>query len=109
MTTENSTEMFKHVDTRTLDAKSAKAFAKKAGARVGPGDELRLYVDKNGRPAQALLVRRESSCAVSYNKGSDFLWGLLIEIGSRALLVGDGDPNVVIDLQDLTFKCERVS
>jgi hypothetical protein len=105
----NSRSLFSHVHSSALDAASAAAFTKKAGARVGPGDELRLYVDKDGVPAQALLIRCKDECAVAYSEESGFLWGMLVEIGSRAILVGDGDPHVIIDLQDLSFTCERVS
>lgn len=109
MKIQNTKSLFSHVHSNILDDVTAAAFTKKAGARVGPGDELRLYIDMDGKPAQALLVRSSSECAVAYGETSGFLWGALVEIGGRAVLVGDGDPYVVIDLQDLSFTSERVS
>lgn len=109
MKIKNSRSLFDHIHTSILDEAMAAAFSKKAGARVEPGDELWTYVDKNGAPAQAILSRKQGECAVAFNVESDFLWGALIEIGSRAVLVGDGDPHVIIDLQDLSYTSERVS
>lgn len=109
MKIENTNPLFKHVHSSTFDKGSAAAFSKKAGARVGPGDELRMYLDEDGTPAQAILAREKSACAIAYNQRDGFMWGLLVEIGEKAWLVGDGDPHVVIDLRDLSFTCERVS
>lgn len=109
MQIKNSRPLFDHIHTSILDESMAAAFSKKAGARLEPGDELRMYVDKDGAPAQAILSRSQGECAVAFNADSGFLWGTLVEIGERAMLVGDGDPHVIIDLQDLSYTSERVS
>jgi hypothetical protein len=109
MTIKNTRSLFKHIHTSVLNEAEAAAFSKKAGARVQPGDELRMYADLDGAPAQAILSRTQQECAVAYTPKGGFLWGLLLEIGDRAILVGDGDPCVNIDLQDLSFTSERVS
>lgn len=105
----NVNPLFKHVHSTIFDDGSAAAFSKKAGARVGPGDELRMYLDDDGTPAQAILAREKSACAIAYNPVDGFMWGLLVEVGEKAWLVGDGDPHVVVDLRDLSFAKERVS
>lgn len=105
----NSNQLFDHVHSSTFDEQGAAAFAKKTGANVTPGDELRLYLDKSGAPAQAIISRSKAECAVAFNAQTGFLWGALIELGERAVLVGDGDPHVIIDLRDLSFTCERAS
>ena len=105
----NTKSLFKHIHSSTFDDNAAAMFSKKAGARVGPGDELRSYVDADGAAAQAILARDKAECAVAYNPRDGFMWGLLVEVEGRAMLIGDGDPHVVIDLQDLSFTVQRVS
>lgn len=103
MKTQNVHPLFDHVHTITLDEDAARAFSKKAGAPVRTGDELRMYLDKNGLAAQAILSRESGEGAVAYNDRDGFLWGALLEAGDKAYLVGDSNPCVMVDLADLRF------
>lgn len=108
MLVKNQNPLFKHLQTITLNPSSAEALSRRVHETVYPGDELRLYVDKDGCPAQAVLSPRENRAAVAYRSTTEFLWGTLQEAGGRCLLVGDGDPFVIIDLGDLAFTIHRV-
>jgi hypothetical protein len=101
--------LFDHVHTLTLDEEAAQAFSKKSGATVNPGDEVRMYLDNNGLPAQAIVSRSTGEGAVAYNDKEGFLWGALLEGGDKCLLVGDGDPCVMVDLNDLRFWYQELS
>lgn len=99
----NKHPLFDHVHTVTLDENSAAAFAKQSGARVKPGDELRMYVDKKGLSAQAIISRESNEAAVAYNEKDGFLWGILLEAGDKTFVVGEGNPSVMVDLHNLAY------
>lgn|GEM_PF-3857904 len=99
----NKNPLFDHVHTMVLDEHSAPAFSKKSGASVKPGDEVRMYVDKRGLAAQAIVSRESNSGAVAYNEQDGFLWGVLLEGGDKTFLVGEGSPCVMVDLSNLAF------
>jgi hypothetical protein len=101
--TKNVHPLFDHVHTLTLDENAAVAFSKKAGAAVKAGDELRMYLDKDGLPAQAIISRDSGEGAVAYNEKDGFLWGALLEAGEKSFLIGDSNPCVMVDLSNLAF------
>lgn len=103
MKARNVHPLFDHVHTVTLDDTTAAEFAKKSGAPVKPGDELRTYLDKNGLAAQAILSRQSNEGAVAYSSSSGFLWGILIEAADKSFIVGEGNPCVLVDLSDLRY------
>ena len=103
MKAKNVHALFDRVHTVTLDEEAAQAFTKKAGAPVNAGDELWMYLDKDGLPAQAILSRETGEGAVAYNDRDGFLWGTLLEVGDKSYLIGEGKPCVMVDLADLRY------
>lgn len=100
---QNVNPLFDHVHTITLDAAAAEAFSAKAKTKVSEGDEVRLYVDKAGKPAQAIVSRAKGEGAVAYNHIDGFMWGALVETGTQSLLIGEGEPSIVVDLHNLAY------
>ncbi len=105
---ENKNPLVTHHQTITLSRARAKTLSRRAQEKVFPGDELRVYLGADGSQAEAILSPREQRAAVRFPYSEDFLWGVLQELGDRRVLVGDGDPFVVIDLADLAFTLHRV-
>lgn len=103
MKAKNVHSLFDRVHAVTLDEEAAQAFTKRAGTEVKAGDELWMYVDKNGLAAQAILSRESGDGAVAYNERDGFLWGKLLEGGDKTFLVGEGKPCVMVDLSDLRY------